>query len=81
MTALLQLALFTANLAVRMVTSFGVSRLIVGQMIVAIGTCLPELATSVVAVYNGEADISVGSVLGSNVFNLLMRTGKRGKKP
>ena len=43
----------------------------IGLTIVAVGTSLPELATSVVAALRGEGDIAVGNVVGSNVFNLL----------
>ncbi len=50
---------------------WGVSELVVGLTIVAGGTSLPELATSVVAAIRGERDIAVGNVVGSNIFNLL----------
>ncbi|MEZ6062598.1 MAG: calcium/sodium antiporter [Planctomycetaceae bacterium] len=49
----------------------GVSELIIGLTIVAAGTSLPELATSIVAAARGERDIAVGNVVGSNLFNLL----------
>jgi cation:H+ antiporter len=49
----------------------GLSELIVGLTIVAIGTSLPELATSVIATMRGEREIAVGNVVGSNIFNLL----------
>ena len=49
----------------------GVSDLIIGLTIVAAGTSLPELATSVVAALKGERDIAVGNVVGSNIFNIL----------
>ncbi len=49
----------------------GVPQVIVGLTMVAVGTSLPEMATSLVAVARGEDDISVGNVLGSNLFNLL----------
>ncbi len=65
-------AQFMVFSAVALARTVGVSELVIGLTIVAIGTSLPELATSVVAAYRGEADISVGNVLGSNVFNLLM---------
>lgn len=61
--------------AVVIATSFGVSQLVIGITIVAIGTSLPELATSVVAAYRGESDISVGNVIGSNIFNILSVLG------
>lgn len=49
---------------------FGLSEMVVGATIVAIGTSLPELVTSVVAAVRKEADIAVGNVVGSNIFNL-----------
>lgn len=50
--------------------SLGVSDLVVGLTIIAIGTSLPELATSIIASLRGERDIAVGNVVGSNIFNL-----------
>jgi len=49
----------------------GVSDAIIGLTIVAIGTSLPELITSIVASYKNESDIAIGSVVGSNIFNIL----------
>ena len=51
--------------------SLGVSEVVIGLTIVALGTSLPELATSVIAAVKGERDIAVGNVVGSNFFNLL----------
>ncbi len=51
-------------------TAFGVSDLIVGLTVVAVGTSLPELATSIVAVRRGQRDLAVGNVVGSNIFNI-----------
>ena len=56
--------------AVGVGTSLGVSEVVIGLTVVAIGTSLPELATSVVAAIRQEADIAVGNVIGSNIFNL-----------
>ena len=61
--------------AVALAQVLGVSELIVGITIVAIGTSLPELATSVVAALRQESDLSVGNVIGSNVFNSLLVLG------
>lgn len=61
--------------AVSMAKSFDVPDLVIGITIVAIGTSLPELATSVVAAYRGESDISVGNVIGSNIFNVFLVLG------
>lgn len=57
--------------AVNVAQWFGISDLIIGLTIVAIGTSLPELAASVMSALKGEHDIAVGNVLGSNMFNLL----------
>jgi cation:H+ antiporter len=56
--------------AVYLSTSLGMSELGVGLTIVAIGTSLPELATSVLAALRNETDIAVGNVIGSNIFNI-----------
>lgn len=50
---------------------FGVSEVVIGLTVVAIGTSLPELATCVVAAYREEPDIAMGNAVGSNIFNLL----------
>jgi cation:H+ antiporter len=54
---------------------YGVRQSVVGLTIVAGGTSLPELATSVVAAYKGRSAIAIGNVIGSNVFNILMILG------
>ena len=56
--------------AVQVATTLGVSQVVIGLTVVAIGTSLPELATSVVAAARQEADIAVGNVIGSNIFNV-----------
>lgn len=61
--------------AVIIAQSFGVSELIIGLTIVAAGTSMPEVATSVVAALRGERDIAVGNVVGSNIFNILCVLG------
>ncbi len=55
--------------------ALGVSDLVIGLTLVAIGTSLPELATTVIAVMRKEADIAVGNVVGSNIFNILFIGG------
>jgi cation:H+ antiporter len=57
--------------AIAFARAFGVSELVIGLTIVAAGTSLPEVATSILAAVRGERDIAVGNVVGSNVFNLL----------
>lgn len=61
--------------AVEIAQYFGVSELVIGLTIVAAGTSLPEVATSVIAAIRGERDIAVGNVVGSNIFNLLAVLG------
>jgi cation:H+ antiporter len=53
----------------------GVSELVIGLTVVAVGTSLPELITSIVATYRGEHDLAVGNVVGSNIFNILCVLG------
>lgn len=55
--------------------SFGIDEMLIGLTIVALGTSLPELVTSVVAAVKGETDIAVGNVVGSNIFNILFVLG------
>lgn len=57
--------------AVTVAKTLGVSEAIIGLTIVAAGTSLPEVATSVMAAIRGERDIAVGNVVGSNIFNIL----------
>jgi len=57
--------------AIAFARAFGVSELVIGLTIVAAGTSLPEVATSILAAVRGERDIAVGNVVGSNIFNLL----------
>jgi cation:H+ antiporter len=61
--------------AVAFANTLGVSELVVGLTIVAAGTSLPEVATSVMAALRGERDIAVGNVVGSNIFNILAVLG------
>ena len=61
--------------AVFFARSAGISEVVVGLTVVAIGTSLPELATSAVAAARGEADIALGNVIGSNIFNSLIILG------
>ena len=49
----------------------GLSPVVIGMMVVAIGTSLPELVTSIIAAFNDESDLCVGNVIGSNIFNCL----------
>lgn len=57
--------------SIEIARSFGVSELVIGLTIVAAGTSMPELATSVMASIRGERDIAVGNVVGSNIFNIV----------
>lgn len=62
----------TVEYGVVLALDLGVSPVIVGLLVVAIGTSLPEMATSVIAALRGEADLCLGNVIGSNIFNSLM---------
>ncbi|WP_371587905.1 calcium/sodium antiporter [Pseudoruegeria sp. SK021] len=60
---------------VRIATDFGVSDTVIGLTLIAVGTSLPELATTVMAALRRNADVALGNVLGSNIFNLLAIIG------
>ncbi|HEX2101894.1 MAG TPA: calcium/sodium antiporter, partial [Candidatus Synoicihabitans sp.] len=57
--------------AITIAQSFGLSEIVIGLTVVAVGTSLPELATSLVAAIKGETDVAIGNVVGSNMFNIL----------
>lgn len=61
--------------AVIIAQTFGVSEAVIGLTIVAVGTSLPELATSVIAAYRKQTEIAVGNVIGSNIFNIFSIIG------
>lgn len=71
LAALVLGAQLLVDAAVFFARTFGVSELVIGLTVVAVGTSLPELATSVLAALRHEADIAVGNVVGSNIFNAL----------
>ena len=88
MATLLQIGLIIAGLillglgshwliggSVFVATQFGVSQLVIGLTIIAAGTSLPEVVTSIMAAWRGERDIAVGNVVGSNIFNILCVLG------
>ncbi|MCT8159047.1 calcium/sodium antiporter [Pseudoruegeria sp. SHC-113] len=64
-------ARFLVEGAVNVATVLGLSEAVIGLTIVAIGTSLPELVTSVIAVRKGEGEVALGNVIGSNIFNIL----------
>ena len=64
--------------AVEIARGFGVSDLIIGLTILAVGTSMPELAASIIAIRKGEHDIALGNILGSNLFNTLAVVGIAG---
>ena len=66
---------FTVNGAVNIAKTLNVSEKLIALTIVSVGTSLPELATSAVAAYKKQADIAVGNVIGSNIFNILLVLG------
>ncbi|MBQ8826875.1 MAG: calcium/sodium antiporter [Oscillospiraceae bacterium] len=65
----------TVDAASAIATRFGMSERLIGLTIVALGTSLPELVTSVLAAKKGNADIAIGNIVGSNIFNILFILG------
>ncbi|MCX4304498.1 MAG: calcium/sodium antiporter [Acetatifactor sp.] len=65
----------TVNAATALAEKFGMSERLIGLTIVAFGTSLPELVTSVTAALKGKTDIAVGNIVGSNIFNILFVVG------
>ena len=61
--------------AIQLANSFGISERIIGITVVSVGTSIPELVTSLVAVFNKEKSISLGNLLGSNIFNVFAVLG------
>ena len=66
---------FTVDNAVIVAEHLGISEKVIGLTILAFGTSLPELVTSVVAAIRGNDDIAIGNIIGSNIFNMLMIIG------
>ena len=66
---------FTVNGAGAIAESFGLSQLVIGVIIVGIGTSLPELITSVIAIARKQTDIGVGNIVGCNIYNILLILG------
>ncbi len=64
--------------ATRLAKSLGLSERLIGLTIVAVGTSIPELATSAIAAWRGHTDMAVGNVVGSNIFNVLLCLGLSG---
>jgi cation:H+ antiporter len=61
--------------ASRLAAAIGISPLVIGLTVVAFGTSSPEMAVSVMSAYEGQADLAVGNVVGSNIFNVLFILG------
>ena len=68
-------AVLTIDNAVILAESFGLSERIIGITVIAIGTSLPELITSIIAIRKGHTDIGIGNIIGSNIYNILMIMG------
>ncbi|HET9960128.1 MAG TPA: calcium:sodium antiporter, partial [Polyangiaceae bacterium] len=64
--------------AIAVATAMGMSERLVGLTVVAVGTSLPELVTSVIAAKRGHSDLAVGNVVGSNIFNVFLCLGSAG---
>ena len=68
-------AILTVDNAVILAKEFGLSEKIIGLTVIAIGTSLPELITSLIAIKKGHSDIGIGNIIGSNIYNILMIMG------
>ncbi len=68
-------AILTVDNAVILAQEFGLSEKIIGLTVIAIGTSLPELITSLIAIKKGHGDIGIGNIIGSNIYNILMIMG------
>ena len=68
-------AILTVDNAVILATEFGLSEKIIGLTVIAIGTSLPELITSIIAIRKGHSEIGIGNIIGSNIYNILMIMG------
>ena len=68
-------AILTVENAVVLAKEFGLSEKVIGLTVIAIGTSLPELITSIIAIRKGHADIGIGNIIGSNIYNILMIMG------
>ena len=68
-------AILTVDNAVVIASEFGLSETIIGLTVIAIGTSLPELITSIIAIRKGHSDIGIGNIIGSNIYNILMIMG------
>ena len=68
-------AILTVDNAVIIATELGLSEKIIGLTVIAIGTSLPELITSIIAIRKGHSDIGIGNIIGSNIYNILMIMG------
>ncbi len=68
-------AILTVDNAIVLAQEFGLSEKIIGLTVIAIGTSLPELITSIIAIRKGHTDIGIGNIIGSNIYNILMIMG------
>jgi len=68
-------AYLTVENAVVLAEEFGLSEKLIGLTVIAIGTSLPELITSIIAIRKGHTDIGIGNIIGSNIYNVLMIMG------
>ena len=65
-------AILTVDNAVIIASEFGLSEKLIGLTVIAIGTSLPELITSIIAIRKGHSDVGIGNIIGSNIYNILM---------
>jgi len=67
--------MLTINGSIGIAEGLGISTTVIGIVIVAIGTSLPELITSIIALRKGQANIGIGNIIGSNIYNILLILG------
>ena len=67
--------MLTINGSIGIAEGLGISTTVIGIVIVAIGTSLPELITSIIALKKGQANIGIGNIIGSNIYNILLILG------
>ena len=67
--------MLTINGSIGIAEGLGISTTVIGIVIVAIGTSLPELVTSIIALKKGQANIGIGNIIGSNIYNILLILG------
>lgn len=66
---------FVVQSSTEIARAFGISELVIGLTVVAVGTSLPELITTIISMLKNKSDIAIGNIIGSNIFNILLVLG------